>query len=60
MKTHLQADSRKSSSGTVYRVAFCDITDLISPTGVLIVDPKTTTIQRMLCEKCVKAMEKSK
>lgn len=61
MKTHLMSDKRVSTiSGASYRIALCGITDLMSPNDVLIVDPKTTTIRRMLCEKCVKVMEKNK
>jgi hypothetical protein len=57
MQTHLQA-AEKTANGTKYRIAFCGITDMLSPNGVLIVDPKESKITRFMCEKCVKVMNK--
>lgn len=58
MQTHLQAEQRTVGS-TTYRVAYCGITDMLSPNGVLIVDPKESDIKRLLCEKCAKIMNKA-
>jgi hypothetical protein len=56
MFTHIREKEQVSASGLPYQVAFCGISDLLTPNGVLIMDIKTvnSTLRRFLCEKCLK------